>query len=32
MLYSVGASLMLTLNDEGKERVQNVLFCGENRG
>jgi hypothetical protein len=30
IIISVGASLMLTLNDERK-RVQNVLFCGENR-
>jgi len=26
-----GANLMLTLNDERKERVQNILFCVENR-
>jgi len=26
----VGASLMLTLNDERKEEVLNVLLCDEN--
>jgi hypothetical protein len=31
LLNIAGASLMLTLNDERRERDQNILFCGENR-